>query len=684
MITMHLDIETYSGADLTECGLYKYAEHPDFRVLLLCYALDDGPVECIDVEEQGGIPEHVLCLLSDPEVVKVAHNASFERVCLSHVVFGSKSGQWLDPAQWECTMVLSSRCGLPLSLKDVGAELGFEQQKMSEGKDLIKLFCMPNKSRKGLPAHRVHPGDDLASWEIFKAYCVRDVEVERQIWNALSWHYASYTEEARAMEHRMYALDQRINDYGVLVDRRMAEAAVGIDAVLKARLSTEAVALTGLANPNSVTQLKMWLSERLGIELNSLSKDDLADLTKLAEGDEACSRVLQIRAEMRKTSIDKYSSMLTSCCDDGRCHGLLQFCGTRTGRWAGRLVQMQNLPQNHIDSLDDARELLREGDEESIALAYGNVSDVMSQLIRTAFVAPEGSTFCVCDFSAIEARVLAWLAGEEWVLDVFRNNGDIYCATASQMFHVPVEKHGPNAHLRQKGKVAVLALGYQGGKGSLDSMGGARLGMTDEEELETVRKWREANRNIVALWGKLEEAARNTILYGCRSVLDLPYTSLSFEMEGTTLTCMLPSGRLLCWAEAQVPKTWKPKGKVNRPVIDGVQQEFQVYTKGAGSRLCYRRRHPKTGKREILETYGGEITENITQAVARDILAYVMTRVPYPIVFHVHDELVMEVPEAGADEALRSVTEIFSQGPEWAKGLPLKGAGFISKFYKKD
>ena len=686
MKRLHVDIETYSPEPIAEAGLYRYAIHPDFQILLVAYAMDDAPVRIIDLAQGEALPEWFVNALFDHTVTKVAHNAAFERVCFSVYLWRTgarEHGSFLPAIDWLCTAVQASRCGYPMSLAGAGAAMGFEKQKMSEGKGLIKKFCCPRPKKEGALIEddgRNHPEDFPEDWATFKAYCIRDVEVERQIDKATSWYPVS------DFEQRLYAIDQAINDRGVLLDIDLVQNAVKADTIGKARLNEEAMRLTGLSNPNSVSQLKAWLSEAIGISLDSLTKKDLPEILA-ATTDQRVRRVLQIRAEMGKTSNAKYQAMLDCVCPDGRVHGLLQFYGSRTGRWAGRLVQVQNLPQNHIPDLDFARTCLKEDDIETLELGYGNVADTLSQLIRTAFVAPDGKTFAVCDFSAIEARVLAWLAGEEWVLDVFRRGGDIYCATATQMFHKPVEKHGRNAELRQKGKIAVLALGYGGGVGALDAMGGKRQGMTEQEEADTVRMWRDANPMIVRFWRDVERAAKTAILE-CRKVTmgirvqasakdlaDREYAAgrsvreysvrdckgLTFAMHDKTLYIELPSGRRICYPDTAI--------SVNRFGNESIK---------------YHGVDQQTNKWVWLETYGGKLTENITQAVARDCLAVVMTRLHeghHKPVFHVHDECICEVPAGSPDDILNPY---FDKPIDWAPGLPLKGAGYTTDYYKKD
>ena len=662
MKDLHIDIETYSPESIVDAGLYKYAASDDFEILLVAYAVEDEPTQIVDLASGEHLPWWFIEALSDPFYRKCAHNATFERVCFSNYLRAHgklKDGQWLDPVQWHCTMVQCSRCGLPLSLAQAGAALGLEQQKMTEGKDLIKLFCIPKPNTTtglfGKESPRNLPEDFPDKWTTFKAYCIRDVDVERQIDKATSWYPVS------EFEQQLYAIDQRINDRGVLLDMTLVRNAIRATAINDARLNEEAMKLTGLSNPNSVPQLKRWLAETLGISLDTLNKNDVADIKKATE-DPRVRRVLQIRSEMGKTSNKKYEAMLACAGKDDRARGLLQFYGSRTGRWAGRLVQVQNLPQNHIKDLDFARQRLLENDIEMLEWGYGNVPDTLSQLIRTAFIAPEGKTFAVCDFSAIEARVLAWIAGEEWVLDAFRHGKDIYCETASQMFHVPVEKHGRNAGLRQKGKIAVLALGYGGGVGALDAMGGQRLGMSEEEEKETVDRWRKANPKITAFWEEVEDAAFTTADTGERSYVGRIGRTLLFRKEDNgTMTIQLPSGRSISYPE--------------------ITRSLNRYGKPS---LRYRGVDQKTNKWAWLDTHGGKLTENIVQAVARDCLAHVMLQldaVGIPVVFHVHDEVICEVP---SEDYLSRIEYCFAHGPEWAEGLPLKGAGYITDYYRKD
>ena len=648
---LHIDIETYSPEALADCGVHRYAAHPDFMILLFAYAMDDAPVTVVDLASGATLPAPILRALTDPKVTKVAHNATFERTCI-----GSMLKTQLDPAQWECTMVQCARCGLPMSLGEAAKALGLQAQKMTEGKALIKKFCTPHDATLLSPGERVLPSDDPKSWQTFKDYCRMDVEVEREIDKALAWLQPS---EA---ERDLYAIDQLINDRGVQVDLDLVDQAVRMDTIYKARLNTEAQRITGLANPNSRDQLKAWINERTGLELDTLRKDDLPDIRKTTD-DEEVQRVLSIRAELNKTSTTKYETMQKVAGADGRVRGLLQFHGTRTGRWAGRLVQMQNLPQNHISDLDLARQIVKEGDLDTLELCYGNVPDTLSQLIRTAFVAPKGHTFAVCDFSAIEARVLAWLAGEEWVLEVFRGHGKIYEATAAQMYGCPIDDITKTDPRRQKGKIAVLALGYGGGTGALAAMGGSRMGLSEDDMAGIVEDWRKANPHIVKTWSKLETAAKRC----CTTGLDQSTCGLIFHRrsEDGTLTITLPSGRLLCYRSMTLgTNRW---GKES---------------------LKYRGTNSTTKRWEWIETYGGKLTENIVQAIARDCLAHTLALVEdrFDVVFHVHDEIVCEVEDwcDNAKSKLAYIQELFAQTADWAEGLPLKGAGYITPYYLKD
>lgn len=644
-----IDIETYSSNDLVNCGVYKYVEAPDFTILLFAYSIDGGPVQCVDIAQGEALPGEIFAALTDPTIIKTAFNAAFERICISkHYGFAEP----LDPAQWRCTMVRAARMGLPLSLGQCGEVLKLEAGKMQEGKTLIRYFSLPGKNGRHLPS------DAPDRWETFKRYNIRDVEVEQQILAKVRRLTAPEFDE------ELYTADQEINDRGVMIDRVFVDAAARFDDEYKAQLLAEAQQLTGMENPNSPAQIKEYLHKATGFTIQSLNKKNLDDLEKQLIFWPKAQKVLAIRREMGKTSNKKYNAMQNCVCADGRIHGLLQFCGAaRTGRWAGRLVQVQNLPQNHLESLDYARELVKHGDLEEFEQNYANVTQVLSELIRTAFVAAPGCTFHVCDFSAIEARVIAWLAGEDWVLEVFRSGRDIYCETASRMFGVPVEKHGRNAELRQKGKIATLALGYGGGVSALEAMGGSRLGLTEKEEKEIVNLWRDSNPRIVKMWAIVEKAAITAIKTGESVTV---HRGIVIGKRWGMLTITLPSGRSICY----------PRAKVGIEYNDGWRGDHEI--------IEYEGLNQTTKKWQDIRTYGGKLTENIVQAVARDILGIVILRAREAglnIVFHIHDEIVVE---ATPDQSLADVEALFSKPIAWCRDLPLKGAGYTTPYYLKD
>lgn len=650
MKELGIDIETYSSYDLAKCGVYRYVEAPDFAVLLFAYSIDNGPVTCVDFAQGEELPDEIYNALIDPEVVKTAWNAAFERICLSKH-FGL--GKPMDPAQWKCTMVRAARMGLPLSLGQCGEVLRLDNGKMEEGRSLIRFFSVPG--RNGV-RHMPEAAPDR--WATFKAYCVRDVEVEQALLAKVR------RLEAPAFDEELYVADQEINDRGVLIDRALVDNAASFDRDYKAELLKEAQELTGMENPNSAAQLKEYLRRTTGMFYASIGKKNIDEIEESLTAWPQAKRVMALRREMAKTSNKKYEAMRTCVCDDGRIHGLLQFYGAaRTGRWAGRLVQVQNLPQNHLSDLDYARALVKAGDLEEFELNYANVTQVLSELIRTAFIASPGHILHVCDFSAIEARVIAWIAGEGWVLDVFRNGGDIYCATASQMFGVPVEKHGKNSHLRQKGKISVLALGYGGGIAALEAMGGSRLGLSEHEERQTVRLWREANPHIVRLWAVVEKAAIAAIKTGNAVTI---HRGITVGFRWGMLLITLPSGRTICY----------PRARVGKEHDDGWRGDHEV--------IEYEGLNQVTRKWGTLRTYGGKLVENIVQATARDILGIVMLRArreKLPIVFHVHDEIIVEAP---VDRPLADVEALFSEPIDWCRDLPLKGAGYSTPYYLKD
>ena len=644
MRVMHLDIETYSSAALPKCGVYRYCDAPDFEILLLSYAFDGAPVATVDMACGESLPDVFLRALEDPDVLKIAHNAAFERVC-----FSKHLGHWLDPAQWRCTMVMAWYQTLPGKLADAAVALDVTEKKMEEGKDLIRYFstpCKPTQANGGrarnLPRHAPE------KWATYKAYNAQDVETERAVYHALLRHPLPEHEWA------LYALDQRINDRGVRLDRLLVKNAMAVDQAFSERAFQRAKALTGLENPGSVSQLKAWLADQ-EIPMESLAKRVVQDTARSADG--IVKELLELRLELSRTSVKKYESMARCICRDGRVHGLLQFGGAaRTFRWAGRLVQAQNLPQNHLPDLSLARDIVRSGDEEQLELLFGSVPGTLSELIRTAFIPKDGCRFIVADFSAIEARVLAWLAGEEWVLEEFRGKGKIYEATASRMFHIPQEtivRGHPNYEYRQKGKQATLSCGYGGGVGALKAMGAK---MPEEEMQPLVDAWRAANPHIVRLWNALGNAA-SEVIEKHDSVRVGKVTV--YRKEGHLLI-RLPGGRDLCYLS--------PRFVTNRFGSRGIG-----YLAPAGN-----------GQMTLQETFGGKLAENCTQSIARDLLAHAMLNLEaagYPIVFHVHDEAVMEVPigQGSVEEACR----VMAIPPDWARDLPLRADGDEMTYYKK-
>ena len=643
--TLAIDIETYSDVDLISCGVYKYSSSPHFEILLIAYSVDDEETVCIDVANGEEPPKEFMEMLLDDTVTKTAFNANFERICFSNYYQHS-----FRPEAWKCTAVQAAMLALPFSLEGVGAVLGLDKQKMTEGKELIKYFCSPCKATKSNGGRtRNLPKDAPEKWRQFKTYCIRDVDVEKQIRQRL----AKFPIPER--EQEIYCLDQRINDRGIMVDRNLVNHAVACDLLYKETATARAYELTGLENPNSVSQLKLWLKEK-GLEVDSLAKDTVKDLSMKAEGD--VQEVLKLRLATSKTSVKKYEAIDRSVCAENRVHGLLQFYGAnRTGRWAGRLVQIHNLPQNHLPDLELARALVSEGRYEEVELFYDSTPNVLSELIRTAFVAKPGCRFIISDYSAIEARVLAWLAGEEWRLQVFETHGKIYEASASAMFHVPIEEITKASPLRQKGKISELALGYGGAVGALTSMGALKMGLTEEELPGLVSTWRSANPHITAFWWAIDEAAITAV----RDKKPSKVGRVSFEYKSGILFVTLPSGRKLSYV--------KPRMMLNKFGREGLTYE------GIGESKKWMR----------LETYGPKLVENIVQAASRDILAEAMLRLEkegFDIVCHVHDEVVLEVPDGKS--SVEEVNEIMAVNPVWTEGLPLKAAGFESPFYKKD
>ena len=657
---MSIDLETYSDVDISKCGAYKYAESENFEILLFGVSIDGGDVQVFDLACGDTIPDDILAALSDYTVTKWAFNANFERICLSnwlrkhhpahfkgYSIPEDPASKYLDPASWKCTMIWSAYMGLPLSLEGVGAVLKLQDQKMKEGKDLIKYFCCPCKPTKvnggrtrNLPEHAPD------KWETFKTYNKRDVDVEMAIKQRLSkFPVPDFVWEE-------YHLDQEINDRGIMLDMDVVENAIAFDEKSKAELMIAMQNITNLDNPNSVVQMKQWLSDN-GIEAESLGKKDVAAMIKDTDGDVADA--LKLRLQLAKSSVKKYQAMQNAVCKDGRAHGMFQFYGAnRSGRWAGRLIQLQNLPQNHMNDLADARELVRTGDYDSLELLYDDIPDTLSQLIRTAFIARPGYKFVVSDYSAIEARVLAYLAGETWRSKVFAEGKDIYCASASQMFGVPVEKHGINSHLRQKGKIAELALGYGGSVGALISMGALDMGLTEDELQPLVDSWRASNPNITAFWWNVDNAVKTAI----KMKVPTEVNGIKFLCRSGMLFIKLPSGRTLSYV--------KPRIGENRFGGESVTYE------GIGS----------TKKWERIESYGPKFVENIVQAVSRDLLCFAMRNLSHCFICgHVHDELIIECSQ---DVDYKSICNIMSRSPDWMPDILIRGDGYETPFYKKD
>lgn len=640
-----IDIETYSDIDLINCGVYKYTDSDNFEILLFAYSVDDGETKIVDLACGEKLPDEVIEMLLDDSITKTAFNANFERICISKHL-----GLILKPEAWRCTAVQAAMLALPLSLEGVGVVLGLDKQKMSEGKDLIRYFCSPCKPTKSNGGRtRNLPEDAPEKWELFKTYCIRDVDVEKQIRKKL-WKYP-----IPDMEQQLYCLDQRINDRGIMVDRNLVDHAIACDLLYKETATKRAYELSELENPNSVSQLKGWLTDK-GIEVDSLAKATVEELVDKTEGD--VQEMLKLRLAMSKTSVKKYEAIDRSVCRENRVHGLLQFFGAnRTGRWAGRLVQIHNLPQNHRSDLELARGLVADGRYDDVEMLYESTPNVLSELIRTAFVAKPGCRFIISDFSAIEARVLAWLAGEQWRIEVFQTHGKIYEASASAMFHVPIEEITKTSPLRQKGKISELALGYGGSVGAMTAMGALKMGLSEEELPSLVNTWRNANPHITQFWWAVDEAAVKAV----RDKKPSKVGRVAFEYSSGILFVTLPSGRKLSYV--------KPKMGVNKFGREGITYE------GIGESKKWMR----------LETYGPKLVENIVQATSRDILAEAMLRLEnagFDIVCHVHDEVVLEVPNGTS--SVEEINEIMAVNPEWADGLPLNAAGFESPFYKKD
>ena len=656
MKEMEIDLETRSSVDLTKCGVYKYAESPDFEILLFGVSIDGSPVKVYDLISQECLPKDILKGIVSNDVLKYAHNASFERVCLSYWLrrnypeyfrgYGSPddpTSYYLNPESWRCTMILAAYNGLPLALGQVGEALRFDQQKLKEGRDLIRYFCTPSKSsgrQWNLPEHSPD------GWSLFKQYNARDVEVEQQIRKRLENH------PVPEFIWKQYQLDQEINDRGIMIDREMVGKAIEVDTLSREKLIKKMKDKTGLDNPNSVQQLKGYLAEH-GIKADSLGKKDVAALIKTSPREIA--EVLELRLQLAKSSVKKYLAMQNAVCKDNRCHGMFQFYGAnRTGRWAGRLIQLQNLPQNHMPDLEQARVLVKQGNYEILEMLYDSVPGTLSELIRTAFIPRPGYKFIVADFSAIEARVLSYLAGEEWRSEVFRTGGDIYCASASEMFKVPVEKNGINGHLRQKGKIAELALGYGGSVGALTAMGALEMGLKEEELQPLVEMWRNSNHRIVNYWWEIDAAVKRAIIDGKETQIGDVRVYRKFKM----LFIELPSGRILSYV--------KPGITTNR--FGG--QSIEYYGLNAAKKWA------------VIESYGPKFVENIVQAISRDLLAYALNNLKqFMIVGHVHDEVIIEAP---METEVEELCDIMGQSPEWMPDICLRADGYQCDYYQKD
>ena len=672
---LYLDTETFSATDIRSAGSYKYMDDPAFEILLLPFAWDDGPVGVLDLTDPADHEElqDIISGLKDPEVIKVAHNSAFERRAY-HRAFGF----YQPPEQWVDTMILAAMNGLPMSLENAGEALGLEEQKIKEGTALINYFCKPCKptiANGGRTRNLPHHAPD--KWERFKEYAKRDVEVERAIYKMLQRF------PVPDFERELWATDARINERGVMVDTELAEAAIAVDDAFTEEHTKEMQMLTGLDNPNSIAQLKDWLST-VGIDCESLNKETVGDLKKNST-DPTTKRVLELRQLLGKTSTTKYKAMTNAACEDSRVRGLLQYYGAgRTGRWAGRLVQVQNLPQNHLDDIGTVRELVRQRDLETLEMCFDSVPDVLSQLIRTAFIAKDGHTFLVADYSAIEARVIAYLAGEQWRMDVFANGGDIYCSSASQMFKVPVEKHGINGHLRQKGKVAELACGYGGGVAALKAFGAEKMGLTEPEMQEIVNQWRLASPTIPRLWKRIEDAAKTALENpGRRCTVLRKYQ----DAERAKLNELRTGGRGYSQefnAGGAVCTFWRDKDALRCKLPSGRILSYWGARLDYDGKICFMGQNQTTRKWERTDTWGGKLVENVVQAFARDCLAVAILRLEkagFDICFHVHDEIVAEAPDGSRWE---DMAEIMGRPIDWAPGLLLRADGYQTKFYMKD
>lgn len=654
---LFIDVETYSSVDIKESGAYKYIESQDFEILIIGYALDDNPVKIVDLAQGEEMPEELEEALLDPDCVKVAHNAVFERLCFKRI------GYDVPAEQWYCTSVKAAYCGLPLSLDEVSKALNLIDKKLDTGKALIKYFSCPCKATRinGMRT-RNYPEHAPEKWEMYKEYNKYDVLAEREIFKKLEDYIIP------DIERRMYVLDQNINDRGILIDMELAKSAIDVDNTYTSMLTQHAQQLTGLENPNSPAQIRQWIEKKTGSVVLSLSKETMPDLFKEFADYSDVIELLSIRKKLSKTSIKKYYAMLNCAMKDNRCRGLFQFYGAnRTGRWAGRLLQLQNLSKNHISHIEIPRELVRARDWESVEMLYDDVSDILSQLVRTALIAPEHKTFAVADFSAIEARVISWLANEKWRMDVFKGDGKIYEATGSKMFNVPISAITKGSVLRDKSKISELALGYEGSLGALKRMGGERMGLSDTEMMSLVRKWRMANPAIVDMWKEIDEASKEAVRY--QRPVSCTCRNIVFDCDGKFMTIKLPSGRQLFY--------YGPKFKDKK--IGCSTMPTRV--------LCYQGVVQETKQWGEIDTYGGKLTENIVQAIARDLLGNSMLNMQeedFEITMHVHDEAIAEIPLENAKEHYNNMIKAMEKVPHWASDFPLKADGYITPFYLKD